>query len=350
MTEFQTIDMKSISDEAAAALNCFLNIIRLESDPDDPPRPLAEDLQGWRNIPEIAEIPAWLAWDQAGAEIVAMGELEIWNTPDNQHLVSFEVYVHPAYRRRGLGSRMLEVLATEARWRNRRLMMISTNDNVAAGVAFVQHYDFQPGMEARVNQLRLDELDRELLRRWLDIPDETRRRFRLGFFDGPYPDELLPGMIELFQITNDAPRDQLEIEDRQITAEMLRQYEQYQFARGLQRWTMFVVENASGHFCGLTETTWNPNRPSIINQEFTGVTPEFRGHHLGRWMKAAMLDKILRERPQAKVVRTGNADSNTPMLAINQALGFKSYKATTFWQIEVDKLPFEANSPLPGPG
>jgi hypothetical protein len=59
---------------------------------------------------------------------------------------------------------------------------------------------------------------------------------------------------------------------------------------------------------------------------------------LGRWLKAAMLDKVLKERPQVKYVRTGNADSNAAMLKINTELGFKPYTADAIWQVELQKV------------
>lgn len=70
----------------------------------------------------------------------------------------------------------------------------------------------------------------------------------------------------------------------------------------------------------------------------TGVFPAYRKRGLGRWLKAAMLDAVLRERPQVRLVRTSNADSNTAMLAINRALGFKPYLAESFWQVETDTV------------
>ena len=70
----------------------------------------------------------------------------------------------------------------------------------------------------------------------------------------------------------------------------------------------YVVERATGKFAGYSETVWNPNRPEQLRQDMTGVFPQYRGKGLGRWLKAAMLEKVLRERPQVKFVRTGNAD------------------------------------------
>jgi GNAT superfamily N-acetyltransferase len=69
----------------------------------------------------------------------------------------------------------------------------------------------------------------------------------------------------------------------------------------------------------------------------TGVFPEYRNKGLGRWLKAEMLDKILIERSQAKFVRTDNADSNAPMMKINNELGFKPYIADCIWQVETNE-------------
>ena len=47
-----------------------------------------------------------------------------------------------------------------------------------------------------------------------------------------------------------------------------------------------------------------------------------------------MLARIRSEQPQARRVRTGNAFSNAPMLAINDALGFKVIHTSTEWQAD----------------
>jgi len=184
----------------------------------------------------------------------------------------------------------------------------------------------------------MDELDRSLLEHWLERGRLLASDFELGLWEGSYPEEQVAAVIQLNELTNQVPLGGLEIEEAHMTPEQLRESEQYLFASGYQRWTYYVVEKASGKFAGYTETTWNPNRPDILNQDMTGVFPEYRNRGLGRWLKAAMLDKVLKEHPEVKYVRTGNADTNAAMLKINNELGFKPYLASTFWQVEIERV------------
>jgi GNAT superfamily N-acetyltransferase len=88
----------------------------------------------------------------------------------------------------------------------------------------------------------------------------------------------------------------------------------------------------------ITDTSWAPHRPAIIEQRFTGVRPDARGRGLGKWIKAAMLAHLRVLYPEAQWMATENAGSNAPMLAINKNLGFKQYRAGTEYQISRDNL------------
>jgi len=46
---------------------------------------------------------------------------------------------------------------------------------------------------------------------------------------------------------------------------------------------------------------------------------------------------VLRERPEVRIIRTGNAHSNAPMLRINEQLGFKPYRSSFTWQVSVER-------------
>jgi GNAT superfamily N-acetyltransferase len=76
----------------------------------------------------------------------------------------------------------------------------------------------------------------------------------------------------------------------------------------------------------------------VVSQWGTAVDRDHRGHGLGRWMKGTMLDRVLRERPQARRVATTNATTNRWMLAINHELGFRAVSTWTHWQIETAKV------------
>jgi mycothiol synthase len=206
------------------------------------------------------------------------------------------------------------------------------------GEAFMTRLGAQQGLPIHINQLRLTELDHGLLDSWLRRGEERTSEFELGLWEGPYPDDQLGAISSLLDLTNQQPFGEIEIEDMHMTPAQLRQGEQHLFAQGSQRWTYYLIEKASGKFAGYTETTWNPNRPEILNQDMTGVFPEYRNQGLGRWLKAAMLDMVLKERPQVKYVRTGNADMNKPMLKINTELGFQPYMVSIIWQVEISRI------------
>jgi GNAT superfamily N-acetyltransferase len=217
-------------------------------------------------------------------------------------------------------------------------MMSETSQNIPAGAAFLERIGAQRGLETHTNQLKIEDINPDLLANWLESPNSRNKSYHLGFWDGAYPEEQIEGVLDLFKIVNDEPHDDLEMEEFKFTRAQLRQMEKQGQARGTQRWTVYLVDKTTGKFCGFSEVFWNPNRPKLLYQGFTGVDPAHRGNGLGRWMKAAMLERVLRDRSQVTVIRTGNANSNRYMLAINTELGFKPHMAWTVWQIETEKV------------
>ena len=97
-------------------------------------------------------------------------------------------------------------------------------------------------------------------------------------------------------------------------------------------------EERTDALAGITEVTWEPDNPQILEQDQTVVFPQYRGKGIGRWLKAAMLKKILTDSPQVKFIRTENVDTNQAMLNINDQLGFKPYLSECLWQIETEKV------------
>jgi len=336
--QIRPFDEKSASQAEYAALNRLTNLTRLERLPDDPPIPLEETIQNMQNFPPFADFQMWAAWDPGQAEMLAMGYVVFLRIEENKHLAQFEISVLPEHRRQGLGRQMLDLIASTTQQEERRLLMTHTTDRVPGGEAFMRRIGAKKGLEGHTNQLRITELDREQMTAWIARGQQNQAEFELGFWDGAYPEEIIQQVAELNDLTNQQPMGDLEIEDMHVSPEQLRQVEANMTARGSQRWTFYIIERATGKFAGYTEVMWNPNRPELLEQGMTGVFPQYRNKGLGRWLKAAMLDKVLKERPQVKYVRTGNADTNAAMLKINNELGFKPYMADALWQVELQKV------------
>ncbi len=336
--EIKSFNVKEASQAEYAALNRHLNIIRQERLPDDPPITLDERIQELKNIPPYVDVKIWYAREAGHDDMIAEGLLQLINMEENQHLAQFEITVQPKYRLQGLGRQMLSLITRAAEADNRRLLITTTYDTIPAGAAFMTRLSAKRGLEGHVNQLRLEDLDRNLLAQWMEQGHSLASEFELGLWDGPYPDDRLEAVVQLFELNNQQPFGDIEVEDVHMTPERLRQMEQMIFSRGDKRWTFYIIEKGTGNFAGYTETTWNPNRPEILHQDMTGVFPTYRNKGLGRWLKAAMLDKVLRDRTDVKFVRTGNADINAAMLKINTELGFQPYLANALWQIEIERI------------
>ena len=333
--QIKTFDPHKATEADFVAMNKFRNRMQAEYWPEDPLRTVEETMRAWRSIPPYLEEHVWTVW--SADSIVALGSAEISRTQDNQHMAWFEIEVLPEYRRQRIAKHLLKLISEVARREKRHLMMSFTDSEIPAGLEFMKRLGARPGMESRTNQLNLADLDRTLLREWQDQAptDESA----LGLWDGPFPEAEIDAIVEMKSaIVSSMPRDNLELEDRKFTKKELRQREESLVEQKMERWTLYAKHRATGELAGYTEVFWESFQPETLRQGDTGIYPKYRNKGLGRWLKAAMVEKVLRERPQVKRIRMGNANSNAPMLKINCEMGFKPYKNWTTWQIELEKV------------
>ena len=70
-------------------------------------------------------------------------------------------------------------------------------------------------------------------------------------------------------------------------------------------------------------------------QQITLVHPEHRGHRLGMIVKAVNLRTLRAQEPAVRMIDTFNAEVNTHMIAINEAMGFRAVDRWANWQASV---------------
>jgi mycothiol synthase len=253
------------------------------------------------------------------------------NEPGNQHLRWCEVTVEKAHRRRGLGRALLRRAVEAVAGQGGDIVFMSqVTDRIPAGEAFARAIGATQGLAMKTNQLDLASVDRAKVREWAQVAPAG---YRLERVDGPVPQDLIRPYIQSASGMNDAPRGDLQMDDWELNEEQIRDRESWQRQVGIERWLIVAVHEASGEGAGFTEVTYDPRVPHLIWQQGTAVIDAHRGHGLGLWMKAVMLDRILRERTQARFIRTGNANTNAQMLAINTQLGFRPAWASALWQV-----------------
>lgn len=334
----QPVDLKTLPEQGARRFHDFLNHHRAEILPQDPPIPFEERLKAWRTPPayEVSRHFALLE----GERVLGLAEAE-WrdDQPENRDIAWSNLVVAPEVRRRGLGRALARAVLEDVLTYERTKLFLATHARIPGGEPFARFLGAGRGLEEHINQLLLSERNVEYVRRALE--QAPLERFELVWFDSETWFEHTPSETELealcrmFEIMNTAPRGDLEFNDEKVTPEQLRQEFEDAHRQDKRWWLLLARDRVSGRYAGFTEVWWHPNRPALVHQHGTGVHLEFRGHGLGAWLKAAMLERILSERPVVDQIRTGNADSNAPMLRINHALGFKPFMARVEWQLDV---------------
>lgn len=320
------------SDEQVADLNAFENALGAELDPEIPPFPTAVT----RAHRDLREDPmhVFVARDGDGA-VVGSAWVDT-PTRQNTHLCFTLISVRADVRRRGVGTALLRAVVELARHSDRSALILGCDFRNQAAEAFAKSLGADLAFEGHVNRLTIAEVDVAEMHRWADARDPE---YDIEWVtpDGAYPEDWLADMARLRGVlANDAPMGDLPVEERTITVDELRADDRRMEAYGNDRWTLVARHRASGEPVAYTEVFVTDRDRVHVFQGATAVDGKHRGHALGRQLKATMFLRIVGELAWAKYIRTFNADSNAPMLAVNDAMGFVPYIAGVRWTIHPD--------------
>lgn len=327
------VGFRAGTDAELRALHAVEVPIQAERGSDRMPQPVASYIALARNLPSQFDDRAWLAETLDGTPVAAG---YCWsNAAGDPQVMECDLLVRSDRRREGIGSRLFAEICDETNKGGRSMLTWSTFDVVPAGAAFSRRLGATVARVNRTSELRLADVDWSMIGDWAKAGRAQERGYRLEMIDGPFPEHLRADAVTFHHIMQTAPRDDLDVGDVLLDADHIAELDHALLEAGRMRWTA-LVRSSTGACVGGTEVTFEPGEPSVVLQQNTGIDPVHRGLGLAKWAKAAMLERIRHERPQVERIRTDNAFSNVPMLAINDVLGFKVIRARTEWQSNVN--------------
>jgi GNAT superfamily N-acetyltransferase len=276
---------------------------------------------------------AWFAPGSEPGSVLGWYRMEL---PDleNTDRAFLLVMVHPAHRRQGLGRALLRHAAGQASAAGRSLVWGETRDG-SPGEAFAVATGAKQGIAGGIRRLDLRSLPAEKIAALRASAEAAAAGYTLVRWAGPTPPEYLASFAHVLNAINDAPHD-AGVEDESWDAERVRaRNDAPTTSMGLRRHTIAARHDASGEIAAMSEVSVDPDDPAWGHQGLTAVAKQHRGHRLGLLLKTAMLEWLAEAEPQVERLETGNALSNTHMIAVNEALGFVLAKPT-FHNFELD--------------
>jgi GNAT superfamily N-acetyltransferase len=252
-------------------------------------------------------------------------------TLDNLTAATVELRVHPDHRRRGHARAFLAVLLNELASLGRPRVFFQVPSPYPTGAG--------PG-EPLLREVGARPVLREV-RRVVDLPAqpvfETREApdgYRLVQWVDHAPDELVEDMAYLMhRMSVDVPLEEMDWEPEVWDVDRYRAKEAAAGLRQRSRFATAVVHADSGKVVGFTDIGVSSVAPETGYQWETLVLTEHRGHGLGLLLKAHNHRHVREGSPGTRWINTWNAESNTWMVAVNEALGFVPMEYWTEWQL-----------------
>jgi GNAT superfamily N-acetyltransferase len=328
-------DPRNYTDDEIAQSLAFSNTIQAEALPDDPPTPLEQAITSYRTIPKRLIRTSVRAWSPGGELVGSTGIGIDPEHDDNPDMVFGGPTVRADHRRNGVGTHLFAYFVALAKRENRTRLVGDTN-GLLPGAEFAEAMGAEVKQAVHMNHLLMANVDRALMEQWVAEGPVRAADYELFGWDNDVPEEYMDKFLAAILVMNDAPRDDLEMNDFTVTAEEVREQEERGKAMGYESWQLIARRKSDGAWAGIHDVSWNPAEPDVVYVGATGVFPEHRGHALGKWLKAVMTLRIMEERPNVTHIRTGNADSNDAMLGINREMGYEPFIASTTWEIATE--------------
>jgi GNAT superfamily N-acetyltransferase len=250
---------------------------------------------------------------------------------DNHHVGHLRVTVDPVCRGQGVGRELADLGLDRIRSEGRTLVLTEPDD-LPAAVAFCTSLGLERAYRSALRRLDLTALDRNELAGIRAGAAEAAAGYELLRLAGPVPADLLPEIVTLTAMINDAPVDALQVDDEVFSCERIRAFEAAQQHHGRPMYRLVARSRSTGALAGHTVVAVEREHPGHAWQYDTSVARDHRGHRLGLLLKTSMIDWLDTVEPQLRQIDTWNATSNVHMVAVNDVLGCRVLSHASGWQ------------------
>jgi GNAT superfamily N-acetyltransferase len=251
---------------------------------------------------------------------------------DNLDNAGAEVWVHPEYRRRGVGRALWTFATGRIRALGRKRITAESVESPEAG-GFAKAIGAAAALRETRSRLDVSAIDEGHLNAMLADAWAHAGGYRLIRWQGVPPEQYIDHVAYLdSRFLTDAPTGDLEWEPEKIDADRVRLHEQRWLARNVGRFHSGMVHEDSDRLVAWTTLSGAADTPTHLWQHITLVDPLHRGHRLGTVAKVENLTYAREHRPALTAIDTWNAKSNEYMLAINRAMGFRAVDSWVEWQ------------------
>jgi GNAT superfamily N-acetyltransferase len=347
------VDIREIDVMNDALMKRFYAITRAAMLHERPGMPMWSEREATVMVRHQEESETWTCFgafegdaaegDTAGQDAARMVGAGFMMLPqlDNVRFAWVSVNVEPERRNQGIGTAMAEHLIAAARAEGRTRLMGELN------LAFAdrESHPYRQFAEKRGFSLANTEVRRALalpvsdeqIQTWIDESAPHHTAYRIESFIGSAPDDLVPSLVDTHnQLALDAPTGELEFEAEQMTVEGYRERMVKLEAMGRKLYETVAV-SPEGDVVAQSGLGVSTEDEENVFQWGTLVRREHRGHRLGMAVKAANLRALQRDFPDHKRIITTNAETNAPMVAINEAMGFEPIELLAEFQLIVDE-------------
>ncbi|KOG43724.1 GNAT family N-acetyltransferase [Streptomyces resistomycificus] len=283
--------------------------------------------------PETGVSSRRLAWLAAGPDGAPTGSafLRLFTREGQEHLAELEIAVHGAERRGGVGTRLLDAAVAAARADGRRSVLAQAEHGSAAD-AFLAARGFRRVLGLTYARLPLAGANLAAIGRLAELPCPG---YRLTEWDGTVPDELALSYAESRRAMDDMPMEGTDYGTVVWDVERVVAAAEAVARRGELLHTVAAVDVSDGSVVGFSELVVPGDGRGDGQHYGTAVLPGHRGHGLARRMKAASILRARARHPELAGLCTDTADSNAPMRAVNEALGYAPTHRAVEYQLDL---------------